>query len=345
MRINFLNSLPVRNNGNIAYTQSTSNGISVPQFTLPKDTVSFTSRTYPTEFSQNVEQALKLGDEILMSLDNGKDKISALDKIKAEYPKIQILSIDKLDNTVPDTMYCAFLQGKLDAQLNPIETKFYVDLNPITKKDKNLNYLFATDVIHEYTHLKQQYDPKFLDMHRKICNNDKLYFDIVQGIGDFIFSTFDNRIQAETVIKTLDLIDVGNLEKYQKLLPRRRHIEITPDSMLKKAGYKDEKNFSDFMNAVLYENTKNSILSVIKTNGENLGDPVYCDRFKSAISTKGGIEKLVNDIREYCKMCAMREGEAYTTEAEFGRRYIKTNKQINLDAVRMYYDLLAKAFD
>ena len=306
---------------------------------LSCDTVSFSSNPKALKDSR-INQAVDLGYKIYdNSVKNKGLKVAEI--IKEKEPNVQVLPISELAKERFDASnYAAYFSFDFSDDIEPIDIKLYASLEP--KNDSRmLQLIYAMEIAHEYTHLKQQtdrYDTEFL---QKIAKGNREYLTLLNGLAGRIFSAFDTQVQANQVLLTLNEKDIEAFSKYSQITPVAKNIHT--NGFLKANNFSNQDEFNEFVDDV-FEYLFNGTLSKIAQDSTEVEKRVQ-DAFKTYISSGGSIEQLKEDSKKYCAHCAKTEIEAYTTESKLAKRILKVKDGLNIDAFVIYYDLLAKALE
>ena len=301
------------------------------------DIVVFSGKSKPAAkekpISPNILKAVELADkltQIPMQTPFSLDLISSI--IAQDSPDITLRPIEELSELIADSQnYGAFYTGNLTKDFRISGRTIYLNTS---KADISRAHRLSVikDTAHEYTHALQLNDGKTIEFLKTVTKGDHEYSQALQGMGDIVFKPIDNEIQARSVIKVFrNIYDISANQKYGFFYPRIQ--EVSKQDILDSLGLKNEKEFKALILQQFdytFNTTVNSLLS----------DPVI-----SAMIPERNYNKLKNKIKAYCQMSAVREKEAYATESIISKKYLKTDKSINLDIFPIYYSMVAEALE
>lgn len=299
------------------------------------DIVAFSGKSKPQtkekQISPNVLKAVELADkltQIPMQTPFSLDLISSI--IAQDLPDITISPINELEGLIYDSQnYGAFYTGILTPDFNITDETMYLNNS---KADISDVYRFSVikDTAHEYTHAMQMKNGITTNFLKTVTKGDYEYAKAIQGLGDIVFKPIDNEIQAYSVMKVFrNPYDLISNQKYGFFYPREQ--EVSKQDVLDSLGLKNEKEFKALI-LQQFDKTFNTTVNSL------LSDPVI-----SAMIPERNYNKLKNKIKAYCQISAVKEKEAYTSESIISKKYLKTDKSINLDIFPIYYSMVADA--
>ncbi len=306
---------------------------------LAYDSVSFQGKPQIKTNSDNVRKANNLGKRTLEQLQSGKTKQETLALLLEECPELSVKSIDELQKT-EGTSYYAFFTHKISKDFAPINSVLYLNLSE-EKGNEHSDYFYASDLAHEYTHALQALNGDIMTQIRDMSSNDKKMAELIGGFGGSIFSYFDNAAQTQAVLKNLSGYDKSQILRYGHVVPRKQ--DVDEKTFLKNLGYKNFGDYAKYVNN-LFDKCFDLACAQVETSSAENVLPELKELYLT-LKAQGRIEELRPVVKKYCIMQAQGEKEAYTTEAEFARRYCTTKSSINLDNFVMYYSLLEKALE
>lgn len=301
-----------------------------------QDTVSFSGKKqHQKTLKPNVQSAVDYAQDIIESVKSNDISYENVSKITNKYsPNVTIFPMSELKNKLPDAQnYGAFFFAHMESDFKPSSKEMYIKL-PRENADKMEMLLFAMNSAHEFTHVKQMDTNEAFDSLKTMSKGDYEYAKAIMGIGDTIFSFFDNQIQAQTVSPLIyKSLNVNEFKKYGAITPVEAH--ITREMLPKANGAKNEKDMQQTMRKTYQSLFENAMISIRENQPEIL----------DMIPENETYEGLMKKVRSYCATKAKDEREAYTTESEVAKKEMRTTKSLNIDAFPMYYDILAKAFE
>ncbi len=308
------------------------------KFTAPAgDVVVFSSKSKNPKKSENlspnVSKAIELADKLSQIPIETPLSIDLMSKIIAQNtPEIEIQPISELHNIIEDAAnYGAFYTGNLTENFNIANEVIY--LNTSRADLSNIHRLSVIkDMAHEYTHAIQMRDGKSIEFLKSATNNNYEYAKAIQGLGDLTFKPIDTELQAYAVLKVFNNPnDIMSNHKYGFFFPREQ--EVSKRDVLDSLGLKNEKEFKELVNKH-FNNTFDQIYNMATS------DPLV-----SSMIPEKNYNKLKKRVKAYCQMSAIKEKEAYTSECIVSKKYLKTDKSINLDIIPKFYSMVADALN
>ena len=301
-----------------------------------RDVVSFSGKKpHIKTLKPRVQTAVNYSEDIL---NKGKEKdlsFSDISDITSKYSKdVTILPMSELKNKLPDAdNYGAFFFAQMESDFKPSSKEMYIKL-PQKNADDMEMLLFAMNSAHEFTHIEQMDTNEAFNQLKIMSKGNYEYAKAIMGIGDTIFSLFDNQIQAQTVSPIIfKSIDTNAFQKYEAITPVKT--PITREMLPKACGAKNEKEMQQIMRRT-YQSLFENVMISIKENQPEILD---------MIPENETYEGLMKKVRSYCATKAMDEREAYTTESEVAKKAMEITSSLNIDAFPIYYDILAKSFE
>ena len=306
---------------------------------LNADSVSFSSNYLKS--SQHIEDAVDLGYQIYFN-SLQKSSFSPQKFLARKEKNVQILSTGELRKERADAEnYCAYFSCEYDDDILPTDMKLYIGDKP-KSSNSMVRLTHAMEIAHEYTHLKQTTDNSDAEFLKELCNGDKEYLLLLNGLGRAVFSIFDTYIQAELVTKTFDLAKIQNfLLQTGKIMP---HIKETDkEQFLKINGFGNQDSFNLFFKRI-FDEIFDSMFEKINNNTVDI-EPRVKDAFMSFLAKEGSLTQLRKDVKKYCAYIAQAEYEAYTTESKLAKKVMRTDSSLNIDSFPIYYNLLHDALN
>ena len=262
-----------------------------------------------------MQEAISLGNELYQKLQQGASKGEIIDLIKTKNPSLNVYSTENLRQQMFDGGdYDAFYQYHMRPDFEIIDKNLYLNFNN-ANKDVLKRLTFAMDTAHEYTHVKQT-ETKDIEFLKKISGNDGEYACFLPAMGDFIFKIFDTQVKNDMVTNTFDFQDQLNTLRTGVIVPREK--KISEDILLKNNKIKNEKEFNDIINST-YNAAFIQIMQHILKHPE-MGDEKFMNTLYRIASQEGGLEKLRDDLKQFCANSAKKEKEAYTTESAVAKK-------------------------
>lgn len=306
------------------------------------DSVSFSGNPYlrKTEKNKNVQEAINFGEEIYSKLQNGASRRDIAEIIKQKNPSLNVYSTSKLREIIPDgSDYDAFFQYKMGEEFEITEKSLFLNLDNKSKSSvKNLS--FAKDTAHEYLHVMQM-ERGEMEFLKELSNNNSEYAGFLPAVGDFVFKIFDVDVKNDFVGNTFDFKDKMNALMTGEIIPREK--KITPNILLERNKFKNEKEFKKFVNST-FDGVFYQVIDFISKHPENVDEKCVKVLYEVA-SKEDGIEKLKEDLKKFCANSAKKEKEAYTVESEISRRTMQTESSLNIDALPIFYGMLENALN
>lgn len=132
------------------------------------------------------------------------------------------------------------------------------------------------------------------------------------------------------------------MQRYNMINPRKT--PVSKSRMLKHQNMKSEDEFRQLMNSLIKQKFKD-VVDFISKNKNSI-DPRMRDYIeRSGITKEENLDKLFKDTRKYCKYLAVKEAEAYKTEAEVAKNILNLKGDITHDIFPLYYKMLSYAFN
>lgn len=132
------------------------------------------------------------------------------------------------------------------------------------------------------------------------------------------------------------------MQRYNMINPRKT--PVSKSRMLKHQNMKSEDEFRQLMNSLIKQKFKD-VVDFISKNKNSI-DPRMRDNIeRSGITKEENLDKLFKDTRKYCKYLAVKEAEAYKTEAEVAKNILNLKGDITHDIFPLYYKMLSDAFN
>ncbi len=282
--------------------------------------------------NSNTEAAVQLADRLLQVPMNEDLSLKLIEQIVHEQsPDVKVCDISNLAFQMPDyENYGAFFNCQLGENFNIVNKRIYINTRKANRNPQS-RLSVINDIAHEYTHAKQMDEGQILGILKASTNNDIEYSKAVQGIGDFVFKPIDTELQAKAVLNVFyNPFDIMSNMKFGFFYPREQN--VTKQDILNGLGLKNEKEF------------KSLVLRQF--------DEAYDKGYSLAMSTpdvakmipkSSNYNKLRNKVKAYCAHSALKEKEAYTTESMVSKKYLKTDKPLNIDIFPIYYKMVADA--
>ncbi len=281
--------------------------------------------------SQNVSKAIELADKLSQIPLETPLSIDLMSKIIAQNtPEIKIQPINELSNVIQDAgNYGAFYTGNLTENFNIANEVIYLNTSRADLSDIH-RLSVIKDMAHEYTHAMQMREGKSIEFLKSAANNNYEYAKAIQGLGDLAFKPIDNEIQAYGVLKVFNNPnDIMSNHKYGFFYPREQ--EVSKRDILDSLGLKNEKEFKELI-IKHFNNAFDQIYNIAAS------DPIM-----SRMIPEKNYNKLRNRVKAYCQISAIKEKEAYTSESIISKKYLKTDKSLNIDIFPLYYEMVANA--
>ncbi len=330
---------------------STKNHISKNFFSYIKsddnsfDTVSFQSKRKPSasKTPAGIKEGLALGKRIYSSLSDDPSKQKALDIMKQIDPSLEIKDISQLKSEVHNyTDYGAYLRSDLKPDFTCQNAGLFINLAPLQKGDKQGALKFAMELAHEYTHARQNANGESSRYIKIASHEDFEYAEFLSAFGTTVFQPFDGELQARFVSCIIEAEDIPVMQRYNMINPRKT--PVSKSRMLKHQNMKSEDEFRQLMNSLIKQKFKD-VVDFISKNKNSI-DPRMRDYIeRSGITKEENLDKLFKDTRKYCKYLAVKEAEAYKTEAEVAKNILNLKGDITNDIFPLYYKMLSDAFN
>ena len=297
------------------------------------DVISFSgSKHNKKPLSDDITTSVKLGEDLIKLSQENNLTINSITPVINQYSDdIEVLPISELAKINPNAHnYQAFQTSHLSEDFKFDDKKIYINTD-LAKKDEMNMLGVAMNTAHEFTHIKQTEDPKCAEFIKLLSKGNYDEAVVIMGVGDAVFSIFDNQIQAYTVLPTFqNAEDMINFQQNGMITPHEKN--VNKNKMLNDAGYKDEKEFKQKMN------------EYYKVAFENVLTAAASDPSMAPYLEKVNVNKLYTKIKAYCALKANGEKEAYTTESELAKKYFDTENGLNIDVFPIYYGMLEKSF-
>lgn len=298
------------------------------------DIVSFSGKkTTEKKLRPRVQTALDYSQDILSEAKTKKLTLQDIANITNNYYSgVSVESMSELRKRIPDGQnYMAFFSSQLKDDFSLSNREMFVDL-PKIDADEMAMLLFAMNCAHEFTHLEQEDTNYSVNQLKAMSKGNIEYAKAIMGISDAVFSVFDTKIQAQTLVPILKKdLNADVTRKYGSIIPFEAPVNR---NMLPIAnGLKNEKEMQKLLR-IGFEQIFEDVMVSISQNQPEIFD---------MIPSNEEYKDLMKKVRSYCALKASDEKEAYTTESEVARKSLKTNKTLNIDVFPIYYDILEKA--
>lgn len=338
MKINLLNNIYNYKNytSNINNTRTIQQGFSSnPLQPLAQDTVSFSAKAKAQQnVPESVQRGVEIGKQVYEKLAKNPQGTDLLDVVAQTDSRLKVLPITKLD----EDGYIAFYRKDILLDGTPTNQTMYINDNTYDIKDDTSALVRAMEIAHEYTHFAQ--DDAGLEA--KIIgsmSDDPRYTNTIAYMSNELFKYFDSELQVAVVSPVFNNYqDLAAMEKYQKVIPSKRN--ISDEDLIKASPLRNKEDFNLFVNKKFdkeYNSFKQSLEGVTAPFAVMMRDVIAEEE------SKGQIETFKNNLKKAMEIQAHNEKEAYTTEANVARDYMRTRKSLNLDAFPVYYSMLETA--
>lgn len=299
------------------------------------DTISFSaSKPKEKKLKPRIQTAVDFSEKLLDATNKKIITLSEIQEIASQYsPEVKVLPMSDLGNKIHDSEnYGAFFMAQMQDDFKATGKEIYINI-PRTNNNKTQNLLFTMNTAHEFTHLKQMDDLESFNFLKMVSKNNPQYAKAIMGLGDSIFSVFDNQIQASILQPIFrNPIDILASNQYGNFVPRKAN--VSKQMIANLSGLNSEKDLQRFLKQNFDAIFEKIMISVKETRPEIL----------DMIPENESYESLQKKIKTYCAIKAKDEKEAYTTESTVAKRTLNIDGTINIDAFPMYYDMLEKAF-
>lgn len=305
------------------------------EHSLSCDMVSFSaSKSKQKKLKPRVQTAVDFSEKLAQKVREGNITINDVESVVSGYTKnVTVLPMSKLKDKIEDAQnYSAFSFSKLGEDFKPSVHEIYVKL-PSENCDETELLLFAMNSAHEFTHVEQVVDLESFNMLKALSKSNYDYANAIMSIGDRIFSFFDTIVQAHTLKPIMDRnINLSKLRKYGVIVPQTANVDrqMLPAAL----GVHSEREMQVELRK-LFDSRFEQIMNSIEKNQPEVLEMFPPNESKEVIKKK---------IKSYCAQRAFDEREAYTTESEVAKKFMKTDDMLNIDIFPMYYDVLGKAF-
>lgn len=338
MKINLLNNINNYKNytSNINNTKAAHKSFSSnPLKPLAQDTVSFSSKAkFQQDVPQSIQKGVEIGKQIYAELAKNPQGTDLLDVVAQTDSRLKVLPITELN----EDGYTAYYRKDILLDGTPANQTMYINDNTSDIKDDTSALVRAMEIAHEYTHFAQDDD----GLEGKIIgsmSDDPRYTNTVAYMSNELFKYFDSDLQVAVVSPVFNNYqDREAMEKYRKVIPSKRN--ISQEDLIKASPLRNKEDFNLFVSKKFdaeYNSFKQSL--------EGLTAP-FAVMMREVIEeeeSKGQSETFKNNLKKAMEIQAHNEKEAYTTEANVARDYMKTRKSLNLDAFPAYYEMLETA--
>ncbi len=304
---------------------------------LSRDTVSFSARAkFADELPENVKTASEFGRKLYEQLSLNPENTDLISFVSQNSSKLTVLPLSELG----ENSYCAYYTKDVLNDGTSVNQKMYIN-NDTSDINDNLSAMLRTmEIAHEYTHFLQDNECSEIELLSQMSDNP-LYTYPLCYMSNMMFKYYDNELQANTVLHVFNNYhDKKAFEKYNRIVPSKRN--ITKEDLIAGSPLKTEENFNNVVNEK-FDSEFNKIKQQLITHPQSKEEE-YCGKFFSFMDEQGKTDELKQNIRKLISLAAKKEVEAYTTEANLARDFLKTRKTINLDAFPIYYSLIAEAF-
>ncbi len=299
------------------------------------DIVSFSGKNKSAgkekHISSNVSKAVELADKLTQIPTETPFSLKLISSIMAQdSADISLRPIEELADVIDDSQnYGAYYSGILTQDFNISDVVIYLNTSK-ADIDSAKRLSVIQDTAHEYTHALQMQEGTVTEFLKTVTKGNYQYAKALQGLGIMAFKPLDNDIQAQAVMKVFrNYENMCALKKYGFLYPREQ--KVSKQDIFDSLGVKNEQEFKTFI-LKQFDNSFEYNLCTL------LSDPEV-----SAMIPEKNYNKIRNKVKTYCQMYALREKEAYTSESIVAKKYLKTDKSINLDIFPIYYSMVADA--
>ena len=338
MKINLLNNINNYKNytSNINNTKAAHKSFaSSPLKPLAQDTVSFSSKAkFQQDVPQSIQKGVEIGKQIYAELAKNPQGTDLLDLVAKTDSRLKVLPITQLN----EDGYVAFYQKDITFDGTPANQTMYINDNTYDIKDDTSALVRAMEIAHEYTHFAQDDD----GLECKIIggmSDDPRYTNTVAYMSNEIFKYFDGQLQAGMVMPVFNNFqDREAYNKYQRIIPSKQ--SISQEDLIKTSPLKSKEEFNLFVNKK-FDSEYDAFKQSIKDSSEPFA--IMMRDVIEEEESKGQVETFKNNLKKAMVIQAHNEKEAYTTEANVARDYMKTRKSLNLDAFPAYYEMLETA--
>ena len=213
------------------------------------------------------------------------------------------------ENINEDDLFATFSENNLEQVIETYQ-----------KSDKTDKLLLAMKTGYEYTQLGQNFYPEHKKSIDNIFQGDKRYEKAVNEFSKILLQPFENRYKSVIIENTMNITDRANFFKYGAVVPRP--LDTNKEAIYKAFNVKNKQEFEDKVNSEFVQSFKET-----------------CPR-----NYEYGL-KLYKDLRKYCAIVARDKAEAYTTESKIAKEILKTDKELNIDILPVYYTMLADTLE
>lgn len=301
---------------------------------LKADTVQFSGKKKEKPLPLSVQQGVKFGENVLKTIEDGTYSIKTLSSmVRDTIPKVGVHPSEDIKEINSqwqnyEAMYFSHLADDFTFDMKNLYFKIREN------SDDNQKLLSATSAAHEYTHACQrENDTNEIQFLKAISKGDVVGAQVFLTVADFMFSFFDNELQAYSCMEAIRKGHPKPEEmKYGQILPKEAN--VSEKDIYTSLRIRDEKDFKYIVDTN-FDKQFDEILPQIKAQ-------IPPEMFNK-LPNVNKPERLKAMLKTYLSMQANKEVEAYTTESILAHK-ITGKDNLSTDIFPIYYKLLAKSF-